>query len=53
MAVGLVGFVVGTFVALETIVEDLSHSDDDSICNGGVGTNQTFSTPTMFNHSLG
>ena len=48
---GFCGFLAGTLVALETIVEDLSNENDDSICSGGIGANRTFPT-TTYNESF-
>ena len=38
---GFCGFAAGTLVAIGTIVKDLSEEDDNSICSGGAGRNQT------------
>lgn len=51
--VGFCGFVAGTIVAVKTIIFDLTHSNDNDICNGGAGINTTTPNPMVTTSAAG
>ena len=45
--VGFLGFVAGTVVSIINIIYDLSHPNDEGICSGGIGPENTTTAPPM------